>query len=193
MRQGVRVCVCVCVLRERECVRGGDGLGGVWERTVCSVLRTLCTNPLPHPPRHTLSPPPASRKLGSLDLGADGAAGGTEQQPQAPQQQQQREGEAGEEDGELAARLTEVYERMAEIGGASAESRASKILHGLGFTEVMQVGVACAAVCGWAAACTCEGWWGWGVGGKGWGGVSIALWMGGVGVERGRVLGRLGP
>ncbi|GIL68036.1 hypothetical protein Vafri_21320 [Volvox africanus] len=35
-------------------------------------------------------------------------------------------------------RLNEVYERMAQIGAASAESRASKILHGLGFTEAMQ-------------------------------------------------------
>ena len=38
----------------------------------------------------------------------------------------------------MAARLTEIYERMAEIGAASAESRASKILHGLGFTQAMQ-------------------------------------------------------
>lgn len=29
---------------------------------------------------------------------------------------------------------------MAQIGADSAESRASKILHGLGFTEAMQVG-----------------------------------------------------
>ncbi|GLC59464.1 hypothetical protein PLESTB_001490300 [Pleodorina starrii] len=35
-------------------------------------------------------------------------------------------------------RLNEVYERMAQIGASSAESRASKILHGLGFTEAMQ-------------------------------------------------------
>ncbi|PNW88567.1 hypothetical protein CHLRE_01g034950v5 [Chlamydomonas reinhardtii] len=35
-------------------------------------------------------------------------------------------------------RLNEVYERMAQIGASSAESRASKILHGLGFTEGMQ-------------------------------------------------------
>ncbi len=35
-------------------------------------------------------------------------------------------------------RLNEIYERMAQIGAASAESRASKILHGLGFTEAMQ-------------------------------------------------------
>ena len=45
---------------------------------------------------------------------------------------------AGDEEEDLAQRLTEVYERMAEIGGASAEARASKILHGLGFTEPMQ-------------------------------------------------------
>ncbi|KIY94299.1 hypothetical protein MNEG_13664 [Monoraphidium neglectum] len=35
-------------------------------------------------------------------------------------------------------RLNEVYEAMAERGAATAESRASKILHGLGFTPVMQ-------------------------------------------------------
>jgi ATP-binding cassette subfamily F protein 1 len=35
-------------------------------------------------------------------------------------------------------RLNQVYERMQEINAASAEARASKILHGLGFTEVMQ-------------------------------------------------------
>mmetsp|Transcript_28799 Transcript_28799/g.52898 ORF Transcript_28799/g.52898 Transcript_28799/m.52898 type:complete len:685 (-) Transcript_28799:233-2287(-) len=35
-------------------------------------------------------------------------------------------------------RLNEVYERMNQIGAGSAESRASKILHGLGFTEDMQ-------------------------------------------------------
>lgn len=34
----------------------------------------------------------------------------------------------------------EIYDRMAQIGADSAESRASKILHGLGFTDVMQVG-----------------------------------------------------
>ena len=45
-----------------------------------------------------------------------------------------------EDDGDLAHRLTQIYDRMAEINAASAESRASKILHGLGFTEVMQVG-----------------------------------------------------
>jgi ATP-binding cassette subfamily F protein 1 len=36
------------------------------------------------------------------------------------------------------ARLNEVYERMGQIAGSTAESRASKILHGLGFTDVMQ-------------------------------------------------------
>ncbi|GAX85748.1 hypothetical protein CEUSTIGMA_g13163.t1 [Chlamydomonas eustigma] len=35
-------------------------------------------------------------------------------------------------------RLNEVYERMGVISGATAESRASKILHGLGFTDKMQ-------------------------------------------------------
>lgn len=35
-------------------------------------------------------------------------------------------------------RLNEVYERMRQISASTAEARASKILHGLGFTEVMQ-------------------------------------------------------
>mmetsp|Transcript_25706 Transcript_25706/g.56007 ORF Transcript_25706/g.56007 Transcript_25706/m.56007 type:complete len:749 (-) Transcript_25706:104-2350(-) len=35
-------------------------------------------------------------------------------------------------------RLNEVYERMNQIAASTAESRASKILHGLGFTEAMQ-------------------------------------------------------
>ncbi|EIE25084.1 P-loop containing nucleoside triphosphate hydrolase protein [Coccomyxa subellipsoidea C-169] len=35
-------------------------------------------------------------------------------------------------------RLAEIYERLAEMGADSAKSRASKILHGLGFTEAMQ-------------------------------------------------------
>lgn len=38
----------------------------------------------------------------------------------------------------LQERLNEIYERMAQIGASSAESRASKILHGLGFTVTMQ-------------------------------------------------------
>ena len=33
---------------------------------------------------------------------------------------------------------SQVYERMQEINAASADARASKILHGLGFTKVMQ-------------------------------------------------------
>ena len=43
-----------------------------------------------------------------------------------------------EDEEGLGDRLTEIYDRMNELGGASAEARASKILHGLGFTEVMQ-------------------------------------------------------
>eukprot|EP00775_Hariotina_reticulata_P013703 gene13703-13825_t len=39
---------------------------------------------------------------------------------------------------EASHRLNEIYERMQEIGAATAESRASKILHGLGFTPSMQ-------------------------------------------------------
>lgn len=38
----------------------------------------------------------------------------------------------------MGDRLNAIYERIAEIGGASAEARASKILHGLGFTDIMQ-------------------------------------------------------
>lgn len=77
-----------------------------------------------------------NRKLGTLDLNADGAAGGSEQQPS--HQPGNVDADGGDDDADLAARLTAIYERMAELGGASAESRASKILHGLGFTEVMQ-------------------------------------------------------
>jgi ATP-binding cassette subfamily F protein 1 len=36
------------------------------------------------------------------------------------------------------ARLNEVYERMGQIAASTAESRASKILHGLGFDTNMQ-------------------------------------------------------
>lgn len=39
---------------------------------------------------------------------------------------------------EAQHRLNEVYEKMSAISGSSAESRASKILHGLGFTVAMQ-------------------------------------------------------
>lgn len=35
--------------------------------------------------------------------------------------------------------MNEVYERMSAIAGSTAESRASKILHGLGFDAKMQV------------------------------------------------------
>jgi ATPase subunit of ABC transporter with duplicated ATPase domains len=34
--------------------------------------------------------------------------------------------------------LNDVYERMNAIAAHTAEARASKILHGLGFTDVMQ-------------------------------------------------------
>ncbi|KDD75994.1 hypothetical protein H632_c403p0 [Helicosporidium sp. ATCC 50920] len=39
---------------------------------------------------------------------------------------------------DAADRLAEVYDRMRDLGAASAEARASRILHGLGFTEAMQ-------------------------------------------------------
>ena len=49
------------------------------------------------------------------------------------------EGGGSDRDGmEDADRLTEVYEKMGQIGGASAEARAAKILNGLGFTQAMQ-------------------------------------------------------
>ena len=64
-------------------------------------------------------------KLSGIDLNSEGEEG-----------VHKREEE--EDDEDLGQRLNEVYERMAEIGGASAEARASKILHGLGFTEEMQ-------------------------------------------------------
>ena len=74
------------------------------------------------------------RRLGTLELGG-------EQQGAAAAAAAATAATAGgdEDDADLAARLTEIYERMGELGGPSAESRASKILHGLGFTEVMQV------------------------------------------------------
>ena len=55
-------------------------------------------------------------KLGDLDLSKESSADAS--------------GEVNHEEGDLAGRLTEIYEKMAEIGGASAEARASKILHG---------------------------------------------------------------
>lgn len=72
-----------------------------------------------------------NNKLAATDLSA-------EQEPPASAAVAAEAGKRGEEEEDLAARLTEIYDRMAEIGGASAESRASKILHGLGFTEEMQ-------------------------------------------------------
>ena len=42
------------------------------------------------------------------------------------------------DDAKMAARLTEVYDRLNTIGASSANARASKILHGLGFTPAMQ-------------------------------------------------------
>lgn len=92
----------------------------------------------PHPPPPTATP---CSKLGHLDLNADSGAGGGAEQRAAAHAEGQAEGQAEGDDVDLAHRLTEIYDRMAELGGASAESRASKILHGLGFTEAMQVSV----------------------------------------------------
>lgn len=64
-----------------------------------------------------------NEKLGSLTLeGREGAATAAEENA----------------DEEANQRLNEIYERMQELGSSTAEARASKILHGLGFTEAMQ-------------------------------------------------------
>ena len=47
-------------------------------------------------------------------------------------------GDVNDKEDEMGSRLNEIYERMNELGGASAEARASKILHGLGFNDAMQ-------------------------------------------------------
>ena len=44
----------------------------------------------------------------------------------------------GDEQDEASNRLNEIYDRLNELNSSSAEARASKILHGLGFTKVMQ-------------------------------------------------------
>jgi ATP-binding cassette subfamily F protein 2 len=48
------------------------------------------------------------------------------------------EDDGGEESEEAMDRLTQVYERLEELDAATAESRASKILCGLGFTPEKQ-------------------------------------------------------
>ena len=64
-----------------------------------------------------------NEKLGSLSLeGAEGTATAAEENA----------------DEEANLRLNEIYEKMQELGSSTAEARASKILHGLGFTEAMQ-------------------------------------------------------
>eukprot|EP00884_Botryococcus_braunii_P021886 jgi/Botrbrau1/8381/Bobra.0237s0004.1 len=60
-------------------------------------------------------------RLGDISLADDAAPSGEEPDDEADSQ-----------------RLNEIYERMQEIGASSAEARASKILHGLGFTDTMQ-------------------------------------------------------
>lgn len=47
--------------------------------------------------------------------------------------------DAGDEDPKKVARLQEVYDKMEQIGAASAESKARRILYGLGFSPDMQV------------------------------------------------------
>lgn len=49
--------------------------------------------------------------------------------------------EAGDATGDADAdgeRLAEIYEEIENLGGGGAEAKASKILHGLGFTQAMQ-------------------------------------------------------
>jgi len=46
--------------------------------------------------------------------------------------------EAGYDADAANHRLNEIYERMNEMGAATAESRAARILHGLGFTDQMR-------------------------------------------------------
>lgn len=64
---------------------------------------------------------------------------------------------------EAQARLNEVYERMGIIAGSTAESRASRILHGLGFSEKMQKrstqSFRCCTRRGRGACCACV--WGY--------------------------------
>lgn len=48
------------------------------------------------------------------------------------------------DDDEAAAageRLNAVYERLQEMGSATAEARAAKILHGLGATQLFLTGI----------------------------------------------------
>ena len=87
-------------------------------------------------------------RLGDLSLGAtagggddaaapngtsNAAAGGGSGQAATPPQADGQSPDGGDFDADAAgARLNEVYERMNEIGGHTAEARASKILYGLG-------------------------------------------------------------
>ena len=75
-----------------------------------------------------------NEQLSALDVGGGGDGDGSSTQDKTMAMAAEGDGE----DADLATRLTEIYERMAEMGGASAEARASKILHGLGFTKDMQ-------------------------------------------------------
>ena len=58
-------------------------------------------------------------------------------------------GDGAPEPSDPAERLNEVYERMNELGASTAEARASKILHGLGFSEAMQKRVTSSFSGGW--------------------------------------------
>eukprot|EP01029_Cantina_marsupialis_P009962 TRINITY_DN228_c1_g3_i1.p1 TRINITY_DN228_c1_g3~~TRINITY_DN228_c1_g3_i1.p1 ORF type:complete len:591 (+),score=231.02 TRINITY_DN228_c1_g3_i1:70-1842(+) len=47
--------------------------------------------------------------------------------------------ESGDDSDEATDRLMQIYERLDELCAADAESRAAKILHGLGFSPAMQI------------------------------------------------------
>ncbi len=86
--------------------------------------------------------------------------------------------------GHAQERLNEVYERMNQIGSSTAESRASKILHGLGFTPIMQKRAT------QSFRCVCVGGGGMGDSGNGGTGLGKGRGKGGrcLGGRRERVL-----
>ena len=63
------------------------------------------------------------------------------------------------EEAQCAAELAKVYERMDELDAHSADSRASELLAGLGFTPIMQVRLVCVVLWLHCARCTCMAWW----------------------------------
>jgi ATP-binding cassette subfamily F protein 3 len=51
---------------------------------------------------------------------------------------QQQSAQAGGKDSDIGEKLQKIYDRLQEIDAYSAESKASSILAGLGFTSAMQ-------------------------------------------------------